>query len=375
MKRSTFLLFLTILSFCLLPPIYASESFHAGPIVNILVCSSEPSISQLAWEIAAEVAQRIDDPILLDRVIVRQQPNLQQVEKLPGIIVYVGHGTPEGILFNSEEIPWNKVRQAISISPSRIHLFACCYSLKAVVQGKLVIGAPGIIDSYLAKVNTIIAILAATGHGEEAHRYAKTVDIEKALDRIINPVKPLARKGRCRGIEFILYSDTYGDIIDYDHPNNYPDGPYSYIGADDSGRVEGLDLIIDHIDRLTTAVLLTVLTATVAGLIEAAVTALIGGPPGWVAAIVMVVIAIIVAIWGWLTWNIIADEQGCAWVFHRVTTVQFGSYRDIWYDFKVGASWWIRTSCGSGQPIFIGQIPDGIHADAGDPYSHMQTID
>jgi len=249
------------------------------------------------------------------------------------------------------------------------------------VPGKLVAGAPSVIDAYVAKVNTVAAVLAAVGHLEEAIKYSKTVDTQKAMIRLLNPIEPLTRQPfPYRDMEFVEYSDTYGEIVDYDHPNNYRGGMYEYVGADDYCAVVsrlryrwGLPfrgMVATHIDRLSSGAGITALWGLIGAIIELGIALAIGGgPPGWVAALAMIIAGVVIALLRWLTYAIAADEMGCIWVFHRCSILGTSAAPEIWFDVKIGAGWWLRTIFATG----IVRVPthvisfDGIHIAAGDP--------
>lgn len=85
----------------------------------------------------------------------------QEIYKNYEIIVYIFHGTTEGILLGTEVFEWSQIKALIKASPSKNHIFEVCNSLilENSIKGKNIHGIESVIDAELAVIDSLVQIL------------------------------------------------------------------------------------------------------------------------------------------------------------------------------------------------------------------------
>ena len=343
-------------AFLVIPPIFTADQLNSGPVVYLILADNNPSLSRLAQQIATDISSRIDDPIILDRVRVLSPTAIDVVENLKGVIIYIAHGTPNGLILQGEEVPWEMVKTSVSRSASNVHIFACCYGYNAIVPGKIVIGAPNLLDAFVARVNTVVAALLAVGHIVQAQKYSKSLDTEKILRLVVHPENPLALDiFRYRKCQFVRANPTgpMGQNVAYDHPNNYEEGDWEHLTPSTDGWALGelvtrwglpfKGIIVHHLNAMSSSIGLPILMELLNFIITTAILHALAGIPGWAAFAIEVAALVVGIIISSLLVIYLADESGCIWTFVRCSILGTQSSPTLWIDIKVGQGAYLRT--------------------------------
>ena len=103
-----------------------------------------------------------------------------------GIILIIGHGTPEGMVFKDQIIPWEQISEALIGS---IRFFASCYSANGIID-LYDFGFPGLVDPIVA---SLTAIMFFTNFLNLFSQNREITDLlfTKYYDRIIQPERTL----------------------------------------------------------------------------------------------------------------------------------------------------------------------------------------
>ncbi len=100
------------------------------------------------------------------------------------ILIVVGHGSDNGVIFNGKVYDWNALNPR-----SKLTILAMCHSSKSPLNA---IKFPGIVDSRLAAVISKIILYEAFGFQEQANQMVKDLLRSDAfIDWLVDPQYPL----------------------------------------------------------------------------------------------------------------------------------------------------------------------------------------
>ncbi|MDO8123969.1 MAG: hypothetical protein Q6364_06285, partial [Candidatus Hermodarchaeota archaeon] len=164
--------------------VFSSDSYYSGPPTTVLVFGDDQDIQYAREQIMGEFIQFIkDDPFIRQRLILICNPSLDIISSLGGIVVYVSHGSPDGLVTQTNIIPWAQVAARINQSPAKVHMFTACYSSQAsrMTSSQEVLGFAGPVDVDVAMALIVSQELSILQGPEEGMRYFWSKLIEGGL--------------------------------------------------------------------------------------------------------------------------------------------------------------------------------------------------
>jgi len=319
---------LIVLSMTLIP---ALTSPITSPVIVVL-SGDEPIIY---------TANKISE--LLQKAIIVKKNNIFEnliLMRAVGEVIYVGHGTQQGIKIRSNVVSWEKFAKEIHHVPSKTIYVAACYSenLAKIEKTKMVFGFKGLVDVDEAAYLTTATMAATKGDVEKAGKLLRELT-QIMIGKIVEPWKYklwlLYETKQIRGIWHVKYDPYLPDVVDYTHPDYYVHYK-DQINIDDWWEKENSD------HNFYTAMVPRSISGWAAEAMMAALFAYVGahfgGPLG---AAICAAAGIIV---GYLAGDqILKDEKGVIWYWMKDWTVKklwWNIYRIEW-DWKMGAMcWW-----------------------------------
>lgn len=341
---------LIVLSMTLIP---ALTSPITSPVIVVL-SGDEPVIY---------TANKISE--LLQNAIIVKKNNIFEnliLMRAVGEVIYVGHGTQQGIKVGGNIVSWENFAKEIHRFPSKTIYVAACYSenLAKIVEkkglSKLIFGFKGLVDVDEAAYITTAIITVTKGNIEKTGELLK--ELTKIMfGKITEPWKYklwLLAAHDVRGIWWVYWREySYywsSPKVEYTHPNTYKSvdpNHYYNIGIEDDAVIEGDNFLAHHIPK--SAIDEADIASKLAGPLMAlaiALAALVGWiPAGAFAAALAALAAFICATMSVTLNDLLRDESGSGWVYAKdITTIKLG-----WVplyaqgDFKFGKSWWCRA--------------------------------
>jgi len=133
--------------------VFASDNYYSGLPTTVLVFGDDQDIRYTREQIMGELTQFIkDDPFIRQRLVLICNPSLDVLSSLGGIVIYVSHGSPDGLVTQTNIIPWEQVSGKINHSPAKIHMFAACFSneVTRMKSSQEILGFSGSVDMDVA---------------------------------------------------------------------------------------------------------------------------------------------------------------------------------------------------------------------------------
>ena len=327
-KVKTAVFLFLVFSMQLLP---ASTSPAAFPVVVVL-SGDEPVMYT-----ANKIGELLQNAMVVEKDSVFGSLILMRAV---GEVIYVGHGTQQGIKVGGNIVSWENFAKEIRYVPSKTIYVAACYSenIAKIAEknrsNKIIFGFKGLIDVDEAAYITTATITAIKGNAEKAGKLLKELT-EIMFGKIVEPWKYklwlLYETKQIRGIWHVKYDPYLPDVVDYTHPDYY----FHYenqINIDDWWEKENSN------HNLYTVMVPRRISGWAAEAMMAALFAYVGahfsGPLGAAAGLIA----------GRLVGSeILKDEKGVIWYWMKDWTVQklwWNIYRIEW-DWKMGAMcWW-----------------------------------
>jgi len=255
-----------------------------------------------------------------------------------GEVIYVRHGTQQGIKVKGNIISWENFAKEIHRFPSKTIYVAACYSenLAKIAEknrsNKIIFGFKGLVDVDEAAYITTATITATKGDMEKAQKLLKELT-EIMFGKIIEPWKYklwlLYETKQIRGIWHVKCYPYRPGYVKYTHPDNYIHYDIPVDGWWEKGDPSYLAVV--HIPPWAVA------------LSAAALGALLGEMfGGHLAAAIGAVLAVAFEIAGV---SYMSDENGEGWFWIK----DYKQYK-LWgvpyaiqFDWKLGGVCWIRT--------------------------------
>lgn len=261
-----------------------------------------------------------------------------------GEVIYVGHGTQQGIKVGGNIVSWESFTEEIRHIPSKTIYVAACYSenLAKIEKTKMVFGFKGLVDVDEAAYLTTATIAAAKGDMGKAQKLLKELT-EIMIGKIIEPWKYklwlLYETKKIRGIWHVKYHQYHPEVVEYTHPDNYIH--YS-IGINEWWSTgDPSNLWVLHIPKDVASLPPALLGAAVGAVIGAAIGGLSGALIG----------AIVGAIIGWAGEVYIPDENGESWAWIKDYTVSWWVIQK--FDFKIGGICWCHIEVFPWYPGYV----------------------
>ncbi len=170
---------------------WTADDANAGPGVTIIQLSQDSDSDWATQDLINRLSKFIhDDPFFPNRisVIKTDDPHVAQ-SVTDGIIIYVSHGGPLGIVTGSRITAWKTMAQIIDDSVATIHLFTSCSSRNIIRHGdqdsgKKLYTVPGARPAEVTNVEIVTTIMLAFGFDEDAASQYREEELTKAKELI-----------------------------------------------------------------------------------------------------------------------------------------------------------------------------------------------
>lgn len=320
--------------------------------VTVLAVGGDRAITHSTGVLADEI------PFAQVRKVASLDSLALSAERAPGTTIVVGHGEEEGLRVRGEIIPWPRLGDMLSSSPSHTILMAACFSegLRSSLTERTFFGFIGLVDVDEAAL--LIASLVYGFRGnfqkvEDLLSSAFEIMTEKAFGISDRPMEVLYhfpyQTKKIREVWHVKYRDSYLNPVEYTHPDNYLH--YTYIGRESRAVLGSVsnNLVVGHIPKtyldvkqLLDGIAIVFAAAVVGGLLAGIIGGLVAG---LIAAIILVVgIGI-----DFIVNNYIRDEAGAGWMWvQNVWSAWWG----FGGDFKIGGIMWFHARAVWGIPMF-----------------------
>jgi len=312
-------------------------------------------------EATTYTAGKISD-LLEDTIIVGTQSvwdNLLLIRSA-GEVIYVGHGTKQGIRIGANLVDWGKFAREAHYVPAKTYV-AACYSERAAEVGgtsgssRVFFGFRGFVDVDEAAYTTVARIAAARGNVGRARGLLQELTMTM-IGKILEPEKHklwLLAAHDVRDIWWVYWKEyqSYELYVEYTHPNTYSsvDASHYYdIGVQEDVILEGNNFIAHHIPKDTLSLISSGIAVGGALLTFAAALAAYLGwipePVSKLADLLIAFIGVILVAMGLTADELFADESDSGWEYAKDTLVIFllGVPIYVQWDYKIGKSWWCR---------------------------------
>jgi len=251
-----------------------------------------------------------------------------------GEVIYVGHGTQQGIKVGGNIVSWENFAKEIRYVPSKTIYVAACYSenLAKIVEkkglSKLIFGFKGLVDVDEATYKTTATIAAAKGDVERAQKLLRELT-EIMIGKIVEPWKYklwlLYETKQIRGIWHVKYYPYRSGYVKYTHPDNYIHYDIPVDGWWEKGDPSYLYVV--HIPPSAVALGAAALAAAIGEYVGGHFGALLG--------------AILAAVLESQGQGIVGDENGEGWLWIKDYTISWWVFQR--FDFKIGGMCWCHA--------------------------------